>query len=151
MLLMGRGLVRREKGKTRGNIRQCACGKPVDGPNDSLVDLRAAFEIGIVRRWGRDRINRHARPVGCHIWNGIHLFDAKSVRVKFVEGCLCEVDGKAAVVVAKVREGSAGEVIDVAHEIDLTEFFELLLENFFFLGVSRIEYGVVNVDANGLE
>ena len=73
------------------------------------------------------------------------------MRVKFVEGCLCEVDGKAAVVVAKVREGSAGEVIDVAHEIDLTEFFELLLENFFFLGVSRIEYGVVNVDANGLE
>ena len=49
VLLMGRSLVRREKGKARGNIRPCACGEPVDGPNDALVDLCAEFNIGIVR------------------------------------------------------------------------------------------------------
>ena len=49
MLLMGRGLVRYEKDKTRGNIRPCAYGEPVDGPNNALVDLCAVFEIGIVR------------------------------------------------------------------------------------------------------
>ena len=43
------------------------------------------------------------------------------MRAEFGEGCLCEVDGKVAVVVAKVRGGNAEEVINVAHEVDLTE------------------------------
>ena len=82
-------------------------------------------------------LNRSACPTGSMSYLERDSFCRRQIGVaEFGEGRLCEMDGKVAVVVSKVREGITKELIDVAHEVDLTEFVKLLLEQLFFFSIT---------------
>ena len=91
--------VRSQKGKDRCNIRTAACGQPVDGADDALVNFGAALEVRIVRSSWRKRINWEAQSVGCHVGDAVHLVEAKTIDGKLSERSLAQVDGDVTIVV----------------------------------------------------
>ena len=91
--------VRCQKGKDRCNIRTAACGHPVDGAVDALVNFGAALEIRIVCSSWRKRIDWEARLVGCHVGDAVHLIDAKTIGGELSERSLTQVDGDVTIVV----------------------------------------------------
>ena len=76
------------------------CCQPIDGANDTLVHLRVALKVRIIRLRQGKGINGQARAVRGHVGNTVHFVDAESVGSKFGEGRLAKMHGDVTIVMA---------------------------------------------------
>ena len=118
VLFAGRSAITGEEGVDWGDIRSGACCEPVDATNNTLVDLGAAREIGVVGGGGGDQVDGEPRAIGSHVGHAGHLVHAESVSNILDEGGLREMDGEVSVVMAQPGEGCAKEEIDTDHKVD---------------------------------
>ena len=134
-----------KEGESGRNVRACSSGKPIDGADNALVDLRATFQIWIFGIRMRNGVYGVTRSVGRHVGDKVHPVDAKPVGCEFSESRLREMDREVAVVVVLPRERSAQEVINLAHEVHFNFGRKDVLKESFFIVAGGIENEVINI------
>ena len=93
VLLVGRLLVGSKKRKTWNDVQTCIGSQPVDGTNDTLVDLGAAFRVQVVGGWQRNGVDGHVRTIRSRVRDGSHFVDTKYMNRELGEYGLGKVNG----------------------------------------------------------
>ena len=95
-----------------------AGGEPVDAPDNGLVALGMALEVGIIGvKWG-DEINRDATMVRSHVGDGVELVNGKEMCGVLNKSRLGEEDREFTIRMAFLVEGGSEKVVDNAHEVN---------------------------------
>lgn len=129
LVLVGRRLVVGIKEpESRGNVRARACFHPVDQPDNPLIHFGAAFEVGVVRGWVGNGVNRETRMPWSHIRDWVHAVSTEAMGSVVCESDLREVNREVAAWAPFPGEGRGKEVVNVAHEIKHYLSGQLLLE-----------------------